>query len=87
MRLKRGHVRVEDVQWVMYYDQRRSIAIHSAYWHSRFGHRMSHGCVNMPDDDARWLFEWADPVITAEDSEAFPTHANPGTRVVVFGKR
>jgi hypothetical protein len=54
LQLKRGHIRVEDVQWVMYYDKANSIAIHTAYWHSGFGRRMSHGCVNVPRDDARW---------------------------------
>jgi hypothetical protein len=23
---------------------------------------MSHGCVNMRTEDARWLFRWVDPV-------------------------
>lgn len=84
MRLKLGHVRVEDVQYVMYYDRKRSIAIHTAYWHDRFGRPASHGCVNVPRDDARWLFDWTSPHSLPEDSERFPTRAEPGTQVVVF---
>lgn len=84
MRLRGGHLRVEDVQWVMYYDRRRSIAIHSAYWHSGFGKPLSHGCVNLPTDDARWLYEWALPLSLPEDSENFQSPAARGTRVVVF---
>jgi hypothetical protein len=84
MRLKLGHLRVEDVQYVMYYDRKRSIAIHSAYWHHRFGRPASHGCVNLPRDDARWLFDWSLPHSLPEDSERFPTKRDPGSRVVVF---
>ncbi|MDW7982487.1 MAG: L,D-transpeptidase [Thermomicrobium sp.] len=36
----------------------RGYALHGAYWHSNFGHPMSHGCVNLPLDAAAWLYEW-----------------------------
>lgn len=84
MRLKLGHVRVEDVQYVMYYDRQRSIAIHAAYWHDRFGRPASHGCVNLPRDDARWVFDWSSPHSLPEDSERFPTRRDPGSQVIVF---
>lgn len=84
LQLKRGHIRVEDVQWVMYYDKANSIAIHTAYWHDGFGERASHGCVNIPRDDARWLYEWSSPLPAPEDSETFAHDAARGTRVVVF---
>jgi len=44
------------VPWTMYYD--RSFAIHGTYWHNNFGQPMSHGCVNLPTPDAKWLFDW-----------------------------
>ncbi|MCP4602911.1 MAG: L,D-transpeptidase [Proteobacteria bacterium] len=84
MRLRRGHERVEDVQWVMYYDRRKDIAIHSAYWHSNFGKPVSHGCVNLPPGDAKWVFEWSSPHALPEDSERFPSPGEPGTQVIVF---
>jgi lipoprotein-anchoring transpeptidase ErfK/SrfK len=34
-------------------------ALHGAYWHNNFGTPMSHGCVNLPLDEAAWLFQWA----------------------------
>ncbi len=40
--------------------------IHGTYWHSNYGHRMSHGCVNLPTPFAKELYYWADvgtPVI------------------------
>ncbi|HBY74041.1 MAG TPA: hypothetical protein DEG44_05150, partial [Candidatus Kerfeldbacteria bacterium] len=36
------------------------------YWHNNFGHRMSHGCVNINATNSEWLYNWAnvgDPVI------------------------
>jgi lipoprotein-anchoring transpeptidase ErfK/SrfK len=46
------------VPWTMYFYQ--GYAIHGTYWHNSFGRPMSHGCVNLPVDEARWFFEWAD---------------------------
>ncbi len=48
---------VPDVPFTMYYQG--SYAIHGAYWHSRFGTPVSHGCVNVAIDHAEWLFNWA----------------------------
>jgi len=61
-----GHYLVKDVPNVMYFYQ--GYAIHGTYWHHSFGTPASHGCVNVPLEDAQWLYDWA------------PT----GTRVVVF---
>lgn len=46
-----------DVPWVTYFDG--DIAFHGTYWHNNFGTPMSHGCVNLTIDDARFLYEWA----------------------------
>ena len=48
---------VTDVPYTMYYDG--SYAIHGAYWHHRFGTAVSHGCINLAVNHARWLFNWA----------------------------
>lgn len=34
-------------------------ALHGAYWHNNFGQPMSHGCVNLSLNDAKWLYDWA----------------------------
>jgi hypothetical protein len=34
--------------------------IHGAYWHNNFGHRMSHGCINMRTSEAEWMYQWAE---------------------------
>jgi lipoprotein-anchoring transpeptidase ErfK/SrfK len=33
--------------------------IHHAYWHNNFGNRMSHGCINVGQADAEWVYNWA----------------------------
>lgn len=48
---------IKDVPWVMYFHQ--GYGLHGVTWHANFGHRMSHGCVNQPNDMAEWLFHFA----------------------------
>lgn len=49
---------IEDVPWVMYFYQ--GYGLHGVTWHANFGHRMSHGCVNQPNDMAEWLFDFVE---------------------------
>ncbi|MDE2026593.1 MAG: L,D-transpeptidase [Patescibacteria group bacterium] len=58
-------------------------AIHGAYWNPPFGHPYSHGCVNLSVDDAKSLYDWADPTTTSYSTYA--TNQNPGTLITVFG--
>lgn len=46
------------VPYVLYFH--RGYSLHGTYWHSNFGHPMSHGCVNLPTVHAKWLYDWAD---------------------------
>lgn len=57
---------IKNVPNVMYFYG--AYAIHGAYWHNKFGSRVTHGCVNVPVAASQWLFDWA----------------QQGTRVVVF---
>jgi L,D-transpeptidase catalytic domain len=52
---------VDEVPWVQYY--KGNYAFHGAWWHNDFGRPKSHGCVNLAPADARFLFQWMDPVI------------------------
>lgn len=54
------------VPWVMVF-QKDGVALHGTYWHNNFGTPMSHGCVNLKNVDAQWLFRWTDPVFTPEN--------------------
>lgn len=48
---------LRNVPYTMYFY--KGYGIHGTYWHNNFGTPMSHGCVNMRTEDARWLFYWA----------------------------
>lgn len=48
---------VPNVPYTMYYH--RGYALHGAYWHRKFGTPVSHGCVNLAVNHAKWLFNWA----------------------------
>lgn len=43
------------------------VGFHGTYWHNNFGNRMSHGCVNMRNEDAKWLYRWTTPITTHAD--------------------
>jgi len=46
------------VPYTMYFYQ--GYGIHGTYWHNNFGRPMSHGCVNLPTEEAKWFFDWAE---------------------------
>ena len=45
----------ENIPWVIFYHG--EFAIHSADWHNDFGTPVSHGCINMTVDDAKWIYD------------------------------
>jgi hypothetical protein len=48
------------VPWCSFFTE-EGHAFHGTYWHDNFGFPMSHGCVNMRNSDAKWLFRWGLP--------------------------
>lgn len=76
-----GPYSIEDVPWVMYFEQ--SFALHGAFWHNGFGLMHSHGCVNLSPPDARWVFGWSEPRLPAGWHAAYASAQTPGTRVYV----
>jgi len=38
------------------------VAVHSTFWHNNYGYPMSHGCVNVQPDVAKFVFRWSQPV-------------------------
>ena len=74
---------VTEVKNVQYFFE--DYAFHGTYWHSNFGVPMSRGCINMTEEDAEWLFDWATPFMY-DDSDSgwmFSTEFNPGTVVLI----
>lgn len=45
------------VEWILYFYA--GYAIHGTYWHNNFGQPMSHGCVNLPNEEAKWFYDFA----------------------------
>jgi lipoprotein-anchoring transpeptidase ErfK/SrfK len=86
---KRTYYYLPNVPYVMYFsnDQipaSRGFGIHGTYWHSNFGHPMSHGCINMKTEEAGLIYEWSTPSI-GEAKSGRATAENPGTKVVIYG--
>jgi hypothetical protein len=50
------------VPWVSFFTS-TGVAFHGTYWHNDFGRPKSHGCINMPPDEAKWLYRWTLPVV------------------------
>lgn len=49
------------VAWPSFFAE-PGVAIHSTFWHNNFGGEyMSHGCVNLLADDAKWIWRWTLP--------------------------
>ena len=72
---------IEDVPYVAYFH--KSYAVHGAFWHSNYGVRMSHGCVNLAPLDAKWVFFFTDPQVPAGWHGVWATEKSPGSRVVI----
>jgi lipoprotein-anchoring transpeptidase ErfK/SrfK len=49
---------LRDVPYTMYFH--KGYGLHGTYWHDNFGTPMSHGCVNLSIEDAKWLFGFAE---------------------------
>jgi lipoprotein-anchoring transpeptidase ErfK/SrfK len=72
------------VPWVSFFHE-AGIAFHGTYWHDNFGYPMSHGCVNMRNEDALWLFRWTTPsyAIQAGNRPTWKITGKGGTAVIV----
>ncbi|MEM7607071.1 MAG: L,D-transpeptidase [Myxococcota bacterium] len=72
---------IEDVPWTMYFEG--NYALHTAFWHRRFGTPRSHGCVNLAPADARWVFHWAGPELPASWHGVFADRHRAGSWVYI----
>lgn len=78
---------IPHVPWVMFFDG--NIGLHGAYWHNYFGYERTHGCVNIPVSDEKWLWDWVTEVSdqwggTAPDSLFFFAHPEKAPWVYVY---
>ncbi len=72
---------MEDVPYVQFFD--KAIGLHGVFWHDDFGHRHSHGCVNLAPQDAAWLFGFTSPHLPAGFAAVLPSRLDLGTVVRV----
>jgi hypothetical protein len=66
------------VPWTTFFAQ-NGVALHGTYWHTNYGMMMSHGCVNMRTEEAKWIFRWTTPQVAPDTWE----QTGRGTRVTV----
>jgi lipoprotein-anchoring transpeptidase ErfK/SrfK len=77
----RNYYNLPGVKWVQYFYA--DYGFHGTYWHNDFGRPKSHGCINMTNSDAKWLFDWAGPEWDNKTVWFNSTSDNPGTLVVI----
>ena len=65
-RLADDFIPLVGVPWCSFFTD-EGHAFHGTYWHDNFGVPMSHGCVNMRNEDAKWLYRWSLPSSKFED--------------------
>ncbi|MEW6028012.1 MAG: L,D-transpeptidase [Chloroflexota bacterium] len=53
------------VPWVSFFTG-LGHAFHGTYWHNDFGKPRSHGCVNLPNSAAKFLYRWTSPTVPPE---------------------
>lgn len=72
------------VPWTCFFVPETGVAFHGTFWHNNFGAQMSLGCVNMRNQDAKWIFRWSTPVweVPVEDRFAWDRRGY-GTHVEV----
>lgn len=63
----------------------RGFGLHGTYWHSNFGHPMSHGCINMKTEEAQQIYYWATPELRDGKQSVRTTDDNPGTQIIIYG--
>jgi hypothetical protein len=76
----KNHYDLPGVPWCSFFTSYGN-AFHGTYWHNDYGRPRSHGCVNLPSTDAKWIYRWSTPnVPIGEDYLHLP---GEGTRVQI----
>jgi len=72
---------IQDVPWVQFF--KGSYGFHAAFWHNDFGRRRSHGCINLSPTDARYLFQFTQPILPPGWNAILPIPQDHPTTVQV----
>lgn len=76
---------IQDVPWVQFF--KGSYGFHAAFWHDDFGRRRSHGCINLSPADARYLFQFTQPILPPGWNAILPMPEDRPTTVQVRSTR
>jgi hypothetical protein len=72
------------VPWTSFFKTPGGYALHGTYWHNNFGLQMSHGCVNMRNEDAKFIFRWSYPIYSNQiEAIADWEQTGYGTTVII----
>ncbi len=66
------------VPWACYINN-NGVSFHGTYWHNDFGVPHSHGCINLNNEDAKWLYRWTTPQVPEGNRQIY----EPGTGTAV----
>ncbi len=86
----RTYYYLPNVQYVQFFGNdeipwSKGFSFHGTYWHNNFGTPMSHGCINMRNEDAQQLFYWTTPDIGTSGTIKVKS-PDEGTPVFIFGE-
>lgn len=70
------------IPWVSYFIT-NGIAFHGTYWHNDYGVPRSHGCINVPSPNAKWIWRWSMPPNDLIERYTMTRTRNAGTTVIV----
>ncbi len=84
----RGYYYLPNVPYTMFFENAeipnwRGYGLHGTYWHHDFGRPKSHGCVNLPTEVAKQLYEWTTPVVPEGKGMVNADENNQGTRILI----
>lgn len=84
----RYYYNLPNVPYVMFFQNDKvpgwkGYGLHGTYWHNDFGIPHSHGCVNLPTENAKRLYYWVNPVLPEGKNIVYADLQNPGTKIVI----
>jgi len=69
------------VPWVSFFTS-TGVSFHGTYWHNDYGRPRSHGCINLPPADAKFLYRWTQPLVPMDTQYLYTP--GEGTRVEII---
>lgn len=69
------------VPWASYIND-QGVSFHGTYWHNDFGAPRSAGCINLPNEQAKWIYRWTTPNVPPGKRHIY--QPGSGTRVLIY---